>query len=116
MDVGMMKQKTECVWLYLNRLKGAARQCNINLPIGQTSYIDKMVKHTLVQGMEDALIARGVLEEYATKRQTPKPPHLQNIKKLIAAKESANRSMTELTRTHEELHGTTNKVTTGART
>ena len=34
--------------------------------MGETSYIDKMVTHTLVQGLEDAPITKDVMEEYAT--------------------------------------------------
>ena len=34
--------------------------------MGQTSYTNKMVMHTLVQGLEATAIAKDVMEEYAT--------------------------------------------------
>ena len=51
---------------YMGRLKGAAKHCHFNLPAGQTCYMDKMILHTLVQGLEDASVAKDVMEEYAT--------------------------------------------------
>ena len=62
----MRRQKAKSVWPYLGRLKGAARHCDFNLPMGQTSYTDKMVMHTLVQGLEYPAIAKDVMEEYTT--------------------------------------------------
>ena len=59
-----LKCQTESVRLYLGCLKGAARHCDFTLPMGQTSFTDKMVMHTLVQGLEDAAIAKDVMEKY----------------------------------------------------
>ena len=47
-------------------LKGAAIHYNFTLPMGQTPCTDKTVMHTLVQGLEDAAIAKDVMEEYPT--------------------------------------------------
>ena len=69
--------------------------------------------HTLVQGLEDATTAEDVMEEYATNDnlQTASPSRkYKKYKKIIEAKESTKRSMAELTRAQEELHGTTNKL------
>ena len=57
----MRQQKPESVWLYLGRLKGAAQHCDFTLPAGETSYTDKMVLHTLVQGLEDDVITKDVM-------------------------------------------------------
>ena len=48
--------------------QGAARHCNFTLPMGQTSDTDKLVLHTLVQGLEDAAIAKDVIEKYLTNK------------------------------------------------
>ena len=61
----MRQQKTESVRLYLGRLKGATQQCDFTLLVGGTSYTDKMVTHTLLQGLEDATITKDVMEKYA---------------------------------------------------
>ena len=58
----MRHRKAENVHLYLDRLKGKARHCDFNLPTGHTSYTDKMIMHTLVQGLEDAAIAKDIME------------------------------------------------------
>ena len=58
--------KSQSVRLYMGPLKGAARHCDFNVQMSQTSYMDKIVMHTLVQGLEDAYIAKDVMEEYAT--------------------------------------------------
>ena len=50
----MRQQKAESVRLYLGCLKGVAQHCNFTLPAGKTSYMEKMVMHTLVHGLEDA--------------------------------------------------------------
>ena len=59
----MRQRKAGSVLMYLGCLKGAARHCHFNLPMRQTSYTNKMVMHTLVQGLEDAAIAKDVMEE-----------------------------------------------------
>ena len=62
----MRQQKAENVGLYLGRLKVEAQHCYLTLPPGKTSYTEKMVMHTLVQGLENAAITKDVMEEYAT--------------------------------------------------
>ena len=66
--------------------------------------------HTLVQGLEDAAIARNVMEEYATNADLQDLLTLKKIERLIEAKESAKRSMTELTRAKEQPHVSTKKL------
>ena len=95
--------------LYLGRLKGAASHYNFHLPMGQTSYTT-MIVHTLVQGLEDAAIAKDVMEAYATNNNVKNRLTNKKIKNLIEAQENTNRRMAELTRTPEEPHGTTHKV------
>ena len=70
----------------MGRLKGAARHC------------DKMVMHTLEQGLEDDAIAEDVMKEYATNDTLQNRLTLEKIEKLIEAKESTKRSMAELRR------------------
>ena len=59
---------------------------------------------------KDAAIAKDVMEEYATNHNLQKRLNLKKIEKIIKAKESAKKSMVELTRTQEEPHLTTNKL------
>ena len=59
----MRQQKAESVRLYLGRLKGEARHCDFTLSMGQTSYTGKTVMETLVQGQENAAIAKDIMEE-----------------------------------------------------
>ena len=58
----MQQRKAESNRLYLGRLKGAARHCDFKLPPGETSYTDKMVMQTLVQGLEDAAITKYTMD------------------------------------------------------
>ena len=68
--------------------------------------MDKMV----MQGLEDAAIAKDVMEEYPTNKDLQNWLTLKKIKKLIEAKENTKRSMAQLTRAQEEPHGTTKKL------
>ena len=61
--------------------------------------------HTLVQGLEEATIAKDVMEEYADNENLQKHISLEKIQKLVKAKENTKRSMTELSRTQEEPQG-----------
>ena len=103
--LSMRQQGVKSIRLYLGRLTGMARHCNFNLPAGQTSYTDKIIPHILVQGLEDAAIAKDVMEEYADNENLQKHISLENIQKLVKAKENTKRSMTELSRTQEEPQG-----------
>ena len=58
------QQKARSIWLYLGCLTGGPSYCDFNLPIGHTSYTDKMVMHTLVQGLEDATLAKERQNEH----------------------------------------------------
>ena len=62
----MRQRKVKIIQLYLGRLKGAARHCDFTLPMGQTSNMHMMVLHSLVLELQDAAIAKDVMEEYAT--------------------------------------------------
>ena len=62
----MRQHTSESVWLYLGCLKGTVRHCNFNLPMGQTSYKDKKILQTLVQGLKDAVLAKDVMDKYTT--------------------------------------------------
>ena len=62
----MRQQKAKSIRLYLGRLKRAAHHCDFTPPAGKTSYTDKMLMHTLVQGLEDAPKTNDVMEEYNT--------------------------------------------------
>ena len=90
--------------------KGCGETLRLHPTHCQTSYIDKMIMHTLVQGLEDAVIAKDAREECTTNNNLKDRPTLEKILKLLEAKESAKMSMSELTRAQEEPHGTTNKV------
>ena len=76
-----------------HHLKGTAGHSDFTLPMGRTSYTDKRVMHTLVQRLEDAVIAKDVMEECATNNDLQDRLTLEKIKKRIEAKESAKRSM-----------------------
>ena len=80
-----------------------------------TSYTEKIVMHslhTLVQGLKGAAVAGDVMESFIChQQQQPNPPQPpENQKNLINAKESTKRGMDDLTRTQEEPHGTTSKL------
>ena len=45
-------------FLCMRQQKAVARHYNFNSPMGQTSYTDKMVIHTPVQGLEVAAIGK----------------------------------------------------------
>ena len=68
--------------------------------------MDKMV----MQGLEDAAIAKDVMEEDATNDNLHDTLTLKEIEKLIEAEENAKRSMDELIRAQDEPRGTTNKL------
>ena len=95
----MRQRGVKSVRLYLGCLKGVARPCNFNLPVGQTSYADKMILHTLVQRLEDPTIAKDVMEEYTTNDDLQNPLTLEKTKKLVKAKQNIKRSMVKLSRT-----------------
>ena len=97
---------SDLYWLYLSCLKDAAHYCDFALPIGGTSYTDKIV----MQGLEDAAKTKDVMEEYATNNNLQTRLNLKKIEKYVKAKESAKRSMAELTMALGESHGTTNKL------
>ena len=70
------QRKAESVQLLLGCLKGAVRQGDFNLPMSHTSYTDKMVKDTLVKGLEAAAIAKDI-----TNNNLQKPHTLRKIAK-----------------------------------
>ena len=57
-----------------------------------------MVIHTLVKGLEDATIAKDIMEEYTTNNDVNNCLALKKIDKVIEPMESANRSMAQLNR------------------
>ena len=63
-----------------------ARHCNFTLPIGQTFYTDKMVMHSLMQGLKNATIAIDVQEENATNNNLQDYHALEKKEKNIKVK------------------------------
>ena len=81
----MRQKRAESIRLYVGRLKGAARHCYFNQTADNTFYTDKMILYTLVQGLEDAAIAKDVMEEYSTKKnlQTHLPTGSQELSSCV---------------------------------
>ena len=61
----MGRRKAKSLHKYLGRLKGKTRHCDFILAPGQTSYTDKMIIHTLLQGLEHAAITKDLIDKYA---------------------------------------------------
>lgn len=64
--LGLGQDADEPVKHYAARLRGQASICNFQLPAGETSYVNHMVKFQLVRGLADPVIQEQVLAHYAT--------------------------------------------------
>ena len=86
----MRQWKAESVRLNLGRLKVKARHYDFHLLTGLISYTDKMILHTLAQGLENAAIAKDIIEKCATNYNLQNCLTLKKIEKLVEAKKHQN--------------------------